>query len=213
MLTQLGTNPHKHTPEPNPRCVLLSSAGGWLAKCPGASLWETLCLSQCNELTSLPLSWEQCEPHSDRTLASLAQKVQLLQSWPLKKILVAAARAHTFSRYRITQLTNSSESRCEVYSTGMLSHQAVQWQEPHSAHHRNFRATLAMAGFTCIPALQSSRPASDGDGRQREQWYAGCVSPSDRSGWRMTGRKPKNKVAGFPALLWDLHTALNYRWP
>lgn len=43
-----------HTPS-NPRCALIFPAGAWLARCPGASLREALCLSQCTEVTS-PLS-------------------------------------------------------------------------------------------------------------------------------------------------------------
>lgn len=107
--TYARANTYTHQ-NPTPRCVLIFPAGAEPAKCPGTSLRETLCLSQCTEVTSLSLkleSLEQCEPYSDRTLTSLAQKVQLLQKLASEEIslVTAAANVYHISTYRITQVT------------------------------------------------------------------------------------------------------------
>lgn len=110
-----SSSPNEHWLQFNPRCVLIFPAGAWLADCPGASLKETLCLSRCTEVTSLPLSWN---PWTMWTTLWQNRKTVGEQSATSSELafegilhVVAAADRHVLSRCGVTKMTNPWKKR------------------------------------------------------------------------------------------------------
>lgn len=156
-----SSSPNEHWLQFNPRCVLIFPAGAWLADCPGASLKETLCLSRCTEVTSLPLSWN---PWTMWTTLWQNRKTVGEQSATSSELafegilhVVAAADRHVLSRCGVTKMTNPwKKTRWPCWVTESLPHKPslVKITE-------RFGATFATAGFARL---------SDGVSNNARKW-------------------------------------------
>lgn len=199
-------------------------AGAWLADCPGASLKETLCLSRCTEVTSLPLSWN---PWTMWTALWQNRKTVGEQSATSSELafegilhVVAAADRHVLSRCGVTKMTNPWKN-----SMAMLSHRIPPSQALFSEDHRKvwgnichcrFCPSLRWRVLQCqkVAITQSVAPWSprNGNGGEVAGSMLACVRQPE---WKMTRleEKKRTKLLGFSASLLDVHTVWNRRWP